>query len=260
MLEAEYGVFCYYRDATSEPETMAVEVLDAQWDALIERLQDLQQSVSNIKSKFGCSPKLNDVTILVDPMQPPYAVLALLLMMSEHLAVSIASHTHSTVSKAPKHFMNILNALPKPTAPSCNVYVIWKAVGSDLEIVVSPVSHTKLLGEVTAVRYLSRLLESQNKEFKLLENFSLDFCFKSDHWMDKAYCQAYRGSKNAQGLVQTLETHLRKQPYLLGDTIAAADFCMFSVLTNLQLKLSSSVEKWYNKCKSSKWIAPFTSA
>jgi hypothetical protein len=250
-----------------DDETVVAD-LDNQWDALIERLHNLQRSVDDVKSKFGLLqqgfsstghesiPQNLEITIIVDPQHPPYAVLALIQMMTEYMGINVSSHSHST-SKTPKELTNVLSALKQQSTPSCNVRLIWKKVELGVELILSPLSHIKLIGEVTAVRYLSRLLESHCKELRLLENVPVECSAQLDHWMDKAHIQLINDPKKTLVLLQALDDQLKTQSYLVGNAISIADYCMFSVLARLNHKFTRNIDNWYQKCKTSKWISTF---
>lgn len=262
------GCFCFYRDSTvpaEETEDGGVSALESEWDSLVTRLESLKQAVAGLKSKLGLTQGVTkqenkvhlknvDITIFADPQYPPYAVLMLARMIQEKIGINISSHSHSTSNDVPNDLKEIFN---DKISKSCsnNLCIIWKPVGVNLELIVSPISHGKLVGEVNAVRYLSRLLESTG--LKWFERISEQHSSQVDHWLDKAHAQVILGPKKAQALVRSLDTQLSGQTYIVGDSVSPADVYMLSVFASLKLTLPKNVEKWYQNCKNKKWVVPF---
>jgi hypothetical protein len=127
-------------------------------------------------------------------------------------------------------------------------------VGTNLELVLSPVSHGKIIGEVNAVRYLSRMLEVNGKNVNWFENVSVDHSTRVDYWLDKAHEQLLLRPKRIQVFLQSLDTQLSSQNFIVGKILTPADVYVFSVLHNLKTILPSNVDAWYKKCKSCGWM------
>lgn len=241
-------------DIEDQKEVSEYNVLAKEWDDITKRIEKLQSRVRSLKSQLGVPQtqsvdcgKLN-FTIFADPKVPPHSVITLINMLDEKIGVKKTSHFHSSLKGLPDHLKNIFaHQKDSKTLDNC-ITVIWKSVGLQLEMIVSPVDNVKVTGEVNVLRYLSRVLEAKCNDFDWYENTSAENSVQIDHWLDKGHAQLQKGSTDAQLFLKALDTQLNGRAYIVGSKLSPADIYLVSVLSNLTVKMPKNIEKWYQQC------------
>jgi hypothetical protein len=125
------------------------------------------------------------------------------------------------------------------------------AVGPDAELVISPMKHTTIKGEVNILRYLSRLgPPAYNYEL----NSDPATSARLDGLLDTCYSLVRcRTVKERQLAVRALGGYLGKAQFMAGgNRISIADIAVWSVLrqteTQLQRDMSSDMKRWLEHC------------
>jgi hypothetical protein len=124
-------------------------------------------------------------------------------------------------------------------------------VGADTELVVSPMKHVTIKGEVNILRYLSRLgppkfnyeLDNNHVTSARLDDV-LDICYSL------ARC---RTVKEQQSFIRALNNYLGKSQFMAGgDRISVADVAVWSVLRQIDVRpqrdLSYDMNRWLDNC------------
>ena len=129
----------------------------------------------------------------------------------------------------------------------CNSLFLF-SVGPNTELMVSPVKHTAIKGEVNILRYLSRL--GPPKYNYELNNEPM-LSAKIDAILDTCYNIAHcRTAKEKQSLIRALNSHLGKNQYLAGGIdISIADIAAWSVLKQIDAQnLTNNMTSWLQRC------------
>jgi Thioredoxin-like domain/Glutathione S-transferase, C-terminal domain len=241
-------------DVEDQKEGSEYNSLAKEWDDITKRIEKLQTRVRSLKSQLGVPQsqsvdcgKLN-FTIFADPKLPPHSVITLINMLDEKIGVRKTAHCHSSLKGLPDHLKNIFAHQKEGKPLDNNITVIWKSVGLQLEMIVSPVDNVKVTGEVNVLRYLCRILEAKCKDFDWYENTSAETSVQIDHWLDKGHAQLLKGSTDAQLFLKALDAQLNGRAYIVGNKLSPADIFLVSVLSNLKVKMPKNIEKWYQQC------------
>ncbi|XP_059483542.1 phenylalanine--tRNA ligase alpha subunit [Neocloeon triangulifer] len=238
--------------AEEQQPLSAVNALEKEWDNITKRIEKLQATVKSLQSKLGVPQQTSadcgkfDVTIFADPMHPPHSIITLINMLDEKIGVRKSSHCHSSLKLRPDHLKTIFDHQSSDKPPNNSVTVIWKSVGTNLEMVVSPVANVKVTGEVNVLRYLSRVLEAKSPDFNWYERLPAEQSSQIDYWLDKAHNAMLKS--DTQSLLKTLDQQLINRKFIIGNDLSPADIFVVSVLSNLNLKLPRNVDKWYKQC------------
>uniref|UniRef100_A0A1B6DMX2 AIMP2 thioredoxin-like domain-containing protein n=1 Tax=Clastoptera arizonana TaxID=38151 RepID=A0A1B6DMX2_9HEMI len=246
-----------------------VEHLEQRQEAILKQLTALkdqmaafrielnqQVSVTKIKTDLCSLPskKLNkwtgqirDVVVNASPTCPPYSLLAIKKLWCDVLDVQISCYVHSTVATAPtphlSHFQSKSES-KEPNLPKLNVSLIWKNVGPDCEVVISPINQLALRGEVNLLRYLHHTLYPATD---ILTETKVDYLLDACHRLIFA-----KTMKEKQSLIKTINATLGKQVWLGGNEVGIMDVAAWSAIKNVEkIELTQNMQKWMNRCKES---------
>lgn len=114
------------------------------------------------------------------------------------------------------------------------------SVGPDCELVVSPLTHCPIRGEVNLLRYLKRsLTATQDPVSEVQLDSLLDVCHRLSH---------AHTVRDKQLAVRTLNTRLGQAPWLLGEVLSVADVAAWSALRVISgVELSQNMSKWQSR-------------
>ncbi|KAK7580513.1 hypothetical protein V9T40_001142 [Parthenolecanium corni] len=124
---------------------------------------------------------VQDIVINADPNHPPYALLWLTKLWN--LPVDISVHLHSSVSALPEK-LSSFTSLTNVTSSESSIKVtfVWKEVGPDAQLVVSPIKNKVILGEVNILRFFETFMpENDNLDVKIKNNEVLDIAHRLNH-------------------------------------------------------------------------------
>jgi len=230
----------------------ALKALEARQEAILQKLGLLRGEVEKYMKGQGISVAgvqtdalqvhKTDVVVRCPPGKPVYALPGLITLLSEHVKVYSTVHCHSSVANLPSHLNHFL---PAPTVErgeaSVKITLIWKEVGAECELMVSPISQTYIRGEVNIIRYFSRLYPS------LLE-YESDTCVSAiDTMLDSVTSLMWAQPKDRQPILRPLAVNLGRVDYLCGNKFGIADLALFSALKQLNLDrdLQPELKKWF---------------
>lgn len=127
----------------------------------------------------------------------------------------------------------------------------YLTVGPDTELVVSPMKHTAIKGEVNVLRYLSR---RGPPAFNYELNSDPATSARLDGVLDTCYTLARcRTVKEQQLAINDLGGYLGKARFMAGGNgISIADVAVWSVLRQIDMQLqrgmSSNMKQWLQHC------------
>ena len=127
----------------------------------------------------------------------------------------------------------------------------YLTVGPDTELLVSPMKHIAIKGEVNVLRYLSRL---GPPAFNYELNVDPATSARLDGVLDACYTLARcRTIKEQQLVIRDLGGYLGKAQFMAGGNgISIADVAVWSVLrqidAQLQRDMSSNMKQWLHHC------------
>jgi len=230
----------------------ALKALEARQEAILQKLGQLRGEVELYLKGKGISVPVvqtdslqvhkTDVVVRCPPGRPVYALPGLITLLSEHVKVYSTVHCHSSVSNLPSHLNQFL---PAPTVERGEAHVkitlIWKEVGAECELMVSPISQTYIRGEVNIIRYFSRLYPS------LLQYENDASVSAVDTMLDSVTSLMWAQPKDRQPILRPLAVNLGRKEYLCGDKFGIADLALFSALKQLNLDrdLQPELKKWF---------------
>ncbi|KAH7943566.1 aminoacyl tRNA synthase complex-interacting multifunctional protein 2 [Rhipicephalus sanguineus] len=249
-----------------------VAELERRQQQLLERLNHLKELVDNVKAtstpqqpspgqavRVATVPtrapmrvgkrtgSLVDIVVSASPDHPPWSLWPLRRLLSQHMRVLFACHTHSSVGALPAN-LNFLAAGPD-TGPSAEsrmshdlaLTLVWKQVDENCEVMVSPVIQAAIVGEVNLIRYLGRLLSPS------YESGDAVTATEVDYWLSLAHHGVIHGkNKEQQAVLKSLNAQLGRTPYVLGSVPGLADIALWSALlqSNLACGAPNNVKKW----------------
>lgn len=250
--------------------------LENRQEAILAQLADLKNQITSLRAQLKQSPistvreetdistnktcsilqngVIHDIVINASPRYPPYSVAALRRLWSDGLKLGVHCHVHSSILELPKNldkFLSLVSNSDQERSPLLNITLVWKDVGPDTELVVSPMKHITIKGEVNILRYLSRLGPPKF-------NYELDndpaTSARLDDLLDTCYSLARCSTvKEQQSLIRALNSYLGKSQFMAGgDRISVADVAVWSVLRQIDVQpqraLSSNMNKWLHDC------------
>lgn len=110
---------------------------------------------------------------------------------------------------------------------------------------VSPSKQGPISGEVNVLRYLASFLPMHYQFTDPVRKTEVDA------WLDIAHVSLCHGDNKArQTILATLESHLNKRKYLVGNRLTIADIGIFSAILQFQStqSLKGSLNKWVKAC------------
>ena len=182
-----------------------------------------------------------DIVVRCSPSHPPFALLGLISQLTTTMNVFTSMHCHSSVSKLPAHLSSFF---PPPQVErgqaNLKITLIWKEVGRDCELMVSPFSQSLIRGEVNFIRFFARIFPTI---------FSYETSTSTaiiDSLLDNVTSLLWSSPKNRQSLLRPLADRLCKTSYLSGDTLGIADLALFSTIKQLRLEkdLPPELRNW----------------
>nr|CAD7407240.1 unnamed protein product [Timema poppensis] len=238
-------------------EELAKE-LEKRWDEIIAKLEALRSELTILQPQNKTEERNEEIRIVIfaNPVHPPYSVLVLLKLLSQSYNVSSTSHLHSSIDKIqPELFTNEMNG----NGHSINLTVnfIWKNHSSYPVLIVSPISHCEVVGEINVARYLNRLLESRSRRPALV--YESDGPVRSGHidvWLDRLYTLSHGNNKECSEVLKSASAVLAKQEWLTSLSMSVADVCLWSALKQgvsvgtLPLPLN----KWFKNCSNHSFL------
>lgn len=249
-----------------------VAELERRQQQLIERLNHLKGLVDNVAAKSTSrqpipggtaetatvparapmqvgkrTGSLVDIVVNASPDHPPWSLWPLRRLLSQHMRVLFACHTHSSVGALPAN-LSFLAAGPDrgPLTESrmshdLALTLVWKQVDENCEVMVSPMLQTAIVGEVNLIRYLGRLLSPS------YESGDAVTATEVDYWLSLAHHGVIHGkNKEQQAVLKALNAQLGRTPYVLGSVPGLADIALWSALlqANLACGAPNNVKKW----------------
>lgn len=233
----------------------AVKALEARQEAILEKLGQLRAEVEKFvkgsgKTSFTTSKPdavqthKVDIVVRCSPGKPAFALPGLITLLSEHMKVYSTVHCHSSVNNLPSHLNSFL---PFPTVErgdaNLKITLIWKEVGPECELMVSPVSQSFIRGEVNIIRYFARL-------FPAVLQYEADPSVTAvDNLLDSVTSLLWAQPKDRQPILRPLAVNLARMEYLCSNKFGIADLALFSALKQLNLEkdLQPELKKWYTQ-------------
>ena len=188
-----------------------------------------------------------DIVVRCSPSHPPFALLGLISQLTTNMKVFTSMHCHSSVSKLPAHLSSFL---PTPQVErghaNLKITLIWKEVGKDCELMVSPISQSLIRGEVNLIRFFARMFPAI---------FSYETSSSAaiiDSLLDNVTSLLWSSPKNRQSLLRPLAVNLCQTSYLSGDSLGIADLALFSTIKQLGLDkdLQPELRNWFTSTSS----------
>uniref|UniRef100_A0A1B6JPP6 AIMP2 thioredoxin-like domain-containing protein n=2 Tax=Homalodisca liturata TaxID=320908 RepID=A0A1B6JPP6_9HEMI len=201
----------------------------------------ISPSHTNIAKEVSWDGVIKEVVLHASPDSPPYSLLAINLLWPDVLRLQVTCHSHSSVQTLPPH-LTAFSALAATPAPTLQVRLIWKQMGQDCELVISPLSHCAIRGEVNLLRYLYRTISTPSDD--LLSDLKLDSTLDICHRLVHA-----RTLRDKQLQVRALNARLGKSTWLGGEEMGIADLAAWSALRTVsKVDLSQNMSKWQSRC------------
>jgi len=231
----------------------AIQALEARQEAILNKLGQLRGEVERFLKGQGLTSFTTsqpdviktytaDIVVRCSPSKPVYALPGLITLLSEHMKVYSTVHCHSSVPNLAPHLNQFL---PTPTIErgqaNLKITLIWKEVGKECELMVSPVAQTFIRGEVNIIRYFARLYPG------LLEYDGVHSVTAIDMMLDSVTSLLWAQPKDRQPILRPLAVNLARMEYLCGNQFGIADLALFSALKQLNLEkdLQPELKKWY---------------
>ncbi|XP_054710903.1 aminoacyl tRNA synthase complex-interacting multifunctional protein 2-like [Uloborus diversus] len=213
--------------------------------SIIEKLEGLKEKVMQMKKELNVTthqplPKFQDVVIKANPDSPPLSLWILYQMLSQSMPVKLVTYLHSSLLHLPENVKNLQN-VSNSESSQISLTVIWREGNKDHEMMIDPVHQGIIEGEVNIARYISRLLFLNYDEDPISATLI-------DDWLEVAHSSLIHGNnKDRQAALKSLNSHLGKNSFLVGNSLTVADIIIWSSLlqTKLHDGLPSNVSKWY---------------
>ncbi|KAL2749118.1 putative aminoacyl tRNA synthase complex-interacting multifunctional protein 2 isoform X1 [Vespula maculifrons] len=183
-----------------------------------------------------------NLIVNVNPKKPPYSILALPKVWND-INIKLQSYVHSSViGTVPKIYICDINP-PKPNV--INLFLIWKEV-EDLEFVTGLYNYS-LFGEVNFLRYISRVLNTDNFD-NCLDPVQANVL---DTVLDYCYClQIEKSLKKQQLILQLITKKLGTNKWFGKNEPNIVDIAVWSVIKQISVQnLPSTLKKWINTCE-----------
>lgn len=235
----------------------ALQALEARQDTILARLERLKAEVAAYKKSLGLSGsevestsqlaaptgKTPDLVVRCSPSHPAHSLQGVCrLLAGAGLSVHTSCHAHCSVSSLPPALRSFLPASEVSRSQAqVRITLIWKEVGRDAELMVSPLTQTLIMGEVNILRYISRLFPS------VLPYESLSPLDSVDAMLDTIASLAWVAPRERQPLMRSLVTNLGKSSFLSGNSLSLTDLALHSVIKSLacEKELQPELTKWF---------------
>lgn len=221
--------------------------LERRQEAVLARLAQLRGQVEEatpsctdaavtMTTEAGPPPKhRGDIVVVASAERPP---LSLLLLRRLAPGLHLTAHAHST---APPVSAELSGAFSWRGADgAAHLRVIWKPVGDEVRLLVSPAGQCcPLLGEDQVFRYVARaLLPAQ------YEAGDGSRAARVDQLLEQADRLRGGNGKERQAVLRSLNGQLGSQPFLLGAALSLVDGVVWSALRTAGLQSPPNVTAW----------------
>lgn len=167
--------------------------------------------------------------------------------------VAFPTHVHSSCKnsiKSTQHKCLSTSRLKTSTKAKVNFTFIFKEDPFTPNVMYSPISQTKIIGDVNIARYLCRFLVPN-----LYDENDLNSVANIDQWLDIARRMSQGSSKEKDGCMKTLNAYFgKKHTYLCSGRLSLADVSIFSSIlgnTSSFQSLPKNVKPWFESMVSS---------
>ncbi|RZF35526.1 hypothetical protein LSTR_LSTR010217 [Laodelphax striatellus] len=209
---------------------------------------DIKPNSPTMKPSFEQGGVIYDIVINANPNHPPYSLLAINTLWGNKLKMRVTTHFHSTISTIDKvdELFQVLqdNNNNGCNSSSLNITLVWKETGPDCELIISPLHHTAIRGEVNLLRYLERHLSPVDSQDAIAAT-------RLDSLLDRCHCLRHATTaKEKKSIVKALNAALGKGAWIGGTKeMGVADVALWSVLRcDRELELTQSLTKWVERC------------
>ncbi|XP_046745039.1 aminoacyl tRNA synthase complex-interacting multifunctional protein 2 isoform X2 [Diprion similis] len=251
-------------DITEQSPLPEVVELELRQEKILSQLAELKKQVSSLSGILRNSTRSNtthvtvprskekvhtDLVVNANPAKPPFSLLALQNIWND-TDICVSCHTHSNSTSPVREFPLSAQNFNSENH-TVEVSLIWKKV-TDLEVVISGARGTPLLGEVSLLRYLSRLIASHNYESRE----SGDDASKIDSLLDLCHELSFQKSpKHANSVLAALAGKLGNGKWLLPRSLPSiADVAAWSAIKRLDNpNLPGNLTSWFNRCDNVFW-------
>jgi len=151
-------------------------------------------------------------------------------------------HCHSGVTSLPGHLYTFLpSSNVERGQASIKITLIWKEVGSECELMVSPMAQSVIKGEVNLIRYFARCFPG------VLAYENERTANAVDNLLDSVTSLLWATPKDRQPILRPMAVNLAKSSFLNGDKFGIADLALFSAIKQLGLErdLQPELRKWF---------------
>jgi len=260
--------------SNSEQASTPLGALEQRQEAVLERLQQLKQSVDTLKGKYNIQDQAAvstrsssvssvashvksasipdkgtgalDLVISADPSSPPLSLVVLCGQLAQRYHVLFNTYVHSSASDSvPDNLGKLGTSMGLKRADAQLVLnLVWKKEGQSPKMMVDPTRQTPILGEANIARYLTRLLEPGAEA-------DIVAATQRDELLDLAQLQIISGNtKEKAAAVRNLNSSLGKNSWLTGSNPNVVDVVVWSALQQTKLTDSppANVKKWLALC------------
>ncbi|KAL0272298.1 UNVERIFIED_CONTAM: hypothetical protein PYX00_005330 [Menopon gallinae] len=230
--------------------------LEARWDKILDQLHQLTSEVNELKEQISSINVSDDPSLLLnlpkvhfdnlkgavinaDPSRPPYS---LLFINRFYKIFSIKTHVHSSVKSIPDSAKDFGQS--ESDKGLINITLIWKGGLLDTELILSPVKHISILGEVNILRYLGRL----GLGFLQYPDTSGDATNNADGILDLCHhLQHTEVTREISTLYKNLASGLQRKEYFGNNIFNICDIAVWSVVKQKGCQnLTQNLVKWFN--------------
>ncbi|XP_054275162.1 aminoacyl tRNA synthase complex-interacting multifunctional protein 2 isoform X3 [Macrosteles quadrilineatus] len=197
----------------------------------------LQDSLPNVLEQDGLA---GEMVINASPDNPPYSLLAVNRLWPEALRLQVVCHTHSSLVSLSPH-LSCFSSLFFTPGPNVKARLIWSNMGPDCELVVSPISHCPIRGEVNVLRFLHRSINGSGDPISDTQlDHILDVCHRLTH---------AQSQRDRQVNVRMLNSLLGRSSWLGGEKVSVADVAAWSAIKRSPgIDLSQNMARWNDQC------------
>lgn len=180
----------------------------------------------------------------------PYCLLAFQNLWQDRLNLIVNCHTHSSVVTLPENNVFFARQLQKnpinSSLPSLKVTLIWKNTNETL-LICAPTSFTPIIGEVNAVRYLTRVgpKEYNYADKDIFESLFIDEVLDLCH-----HLLIVRSAKERLTILRQLSIKLAERKYFGNNEIAASDIAVSSAFKELPVSnkdIAPNLNDWMKR-------------
>jgi len=181
------------------------------------------------------------LSIFTSPRHPPTSLLALLPWLHQRYGVvtSLSAHTHSSVINSPS-----VAGFDKIHADNAHLKVVvsWKEVGTDPVLVLSPLRHVPIRGEINIARYLLQLVrDTDNVPGEATE---------LDALLDLAHVISRGTDGEKRQALNILTARMGQSSWIHHNTLSVSDIVLWNALQQSRLVagLNDNLKRWFVNC------------